>query len=298
MTLIWLISSVFATLNSTLLPFQALNSRLPSSFDPLYLINKQKHSQRLLGGRGNHRIDRGVPADYDQQLAKQFSLSDKIGTRPTPFSDKLPPLNPSVRPVNGAGATSFLAPEEINDEEDSSTMPVSKFTKSALGARYNKQDRTYTVPKDKFNECLDEIRKLRELNGELSDQVRGLEKEVADLEASAKKKPNSSKSSRKVEQNEDVVKAVGDFVRDVLFRNVKFAPPGAQLRAACGMVWKGIKDKLKLDQGPRPLSQSDFEEIYGSAILSALSGRRQYVQTRSEIAAKGKKCCVLLCGYV
>ena len=266
----------------------------------LHHFQKQKQQQRLLGGRGNHLIDRGIPADYDQQLAKHFSLEVPYPQKQqTPFGKELPPLKPSVEPVIGTEGPNFVARAEI-EEESLSTM-VSKFTKTALGAKYNKNDKTYTLPKDNFLECLAEIKKLRgeneELvgrNGELEGQVDELEKEIAELAARAKKKPNSSKSSRKMEQNEDVVKVVCDFVKDVLFRNVKFAPPGAKLKAACGMVWAGIKDKLKLDKGPRPLTQLDFEEIYGSAVLSALSGRRQYVQSRCEIAAKGKKCCVWL----
>lgn len=270
--------------------------------NPLHHFQKQKQQQRLLSGRGNHLIDRGLPGNYDQQLAKHFALEVvpyQQQKQISPFGKDLPPLKPSVEPVIGTEGPNFVAGAEI-EEESSSTM-VSKFTKTALGAKYNKNDKSYTLPKESFLNCLAEIKKLREendelvgRNGELETKVVDLEKQVADWESCAKKKPNSSKSSRKMEQNEDVVKAVSDFVKDVLFRNVKFAPPGAQLKAACGMVWAGIKDKLKLDKGPRPLTQLDFEEIYGSAVLSALSGRRQYVQTRCEIAAKGKKCCVLL----
>ena len=295
LALVSLISSVFATLNSILLSFKALNSRLPSSFNPLHHFQKQKQQQRLLGGRGNHLIDRGLPSNYNRELAKHFSLQvPNQQKQQSPFGKELPPLKPTVEPINRTEGPSFVAAAET---DEASTMPVTKFTKAGLGAKYNKSDKTYSVPKDSFIDCLVEIKSLQDENGELVARVEELEQEVADLEALAKKKPNSSKSSRKIEQNEDVVKAVSEFVRDVLFRNVKFAPPGDKLKAACGMVWAGIKDKLKLDKGPRPLSELDFEEIYGSAVLTALSGRRQYVQTRSEIAAKGKKSCVLHFGF-
>ena len=120
-----------------------------------------------------------------------------------------------------------------------------------------------------------------------------LESKVKELESQAPKKRKSDKTSRKDEQKEDVNKAINDCVKDVLFRSHKFAPPGAKLKACCEHVWKGIKDKLKLDKGPAPLQQSDFEEIYESTVLAALSYRRQCVQSRCELAAKGKKFCVL-----
>ena len=242
-----------------------------------------------MGGQGNHLIDRGLPANHDRQLAQRYSFLAKEQTQ---SGEKLPPLKASVEPIKQTEGTFLFAGEEIDVNSDS-TMPVTKFTRASLGAKFNKQDRTYTLSKDNFNDCLEEIKKLQELNGNLKGKVRDLEDKVAHLEAIAKKKPNSSKSNRKHEQNEDVVKAVCDYVRDVLFRNVKFAPPGAQLKSACKMVWAGIRDKLKLDKGPSPLSEKDFEEIYASAVLTALSGRRQYVQTRAEIAAKGEKCCAL-----
>ena len=52
-----------------------------------------------------------------------------------------------------------------------------------------------------------------------------------------------------------------------------------------------VKAKLKLDEGPNPISQTDFVEIYDSYLLTVLSECHQYAQTRGEVAAKGTIWC-------
>ena len=226
-------------------------------------------------------------------MTKQFSLQGPHQQQPSPFAKDLPPLKPSVKPFDTTEASGFATSEEIGN----CTMAPFKLTRTGLGARHNLRDKTYTLPEDNYNMVIEEIKRLRQENKELDEELAELRDEMAILESQAKKKPASAKSNRKMEQNEDVVNAVNHFVKDVLFRNVKFAPPGDQLKNARGKVWAGLKDKLNLDKGPRPLNESDFGEIYGSAILTALSGRRQCVQSRCELAAKGKKFCALLFSF-
>ena len=206
-------------------------------------------------------------------------------------------------PLQATNNTNSFFGEDLfaGDTDETDEMAAqSKLTTRTLEATYNKAAKTYTLPKEKFVEVLEELKKLRaektqweKDKAELEGKVTELESKVKELESQAPKKRKSDKTSRKDEQKEDVNKAINDYVKDVLFRSHKFAPPGAKLKACCEHVWKGIKDKLKLDKGPAPLQQSDFEEIYESTVLAALSYRRQYVQSRCELAAKGKKFCVL-----
>ena len=119
-------------------------------------------------------------------------------------------------------------------------------------------------------------------------ELEALEKEYEKLKKQkAKGRKSKSSVSREDEANDDVKAAIKTFVRDVMFRTVKFAVPGDSLNAASTQVWNGIKDKLKLDKGPNAITLEDFAEIYGGSILKELSARRQYSQTRCKLAADG-----------
>ena len=100
--------------------------------------------------------------------------------------------------------------------------------------------------------------------------------------------------SRKLEQRDDVIDTINNFCKFVLFRNTKFAQPGAnhlddsELKVATTKVWHGIKDQQKLDVGPNKLTLGDFLEIYGPIVQKALSACRQCVQSRTAVCIKGK----------
>lgn len=172
----------------------------------------------------------------------------------------------------------------------------------------------YKVSKRGWEKVLATIKKLREqaeLAHKLEEEKEELEeqynstkltnqdlvKQLADKEdfktkyetLLAKRKKGKKGNDRKDEQKDDVKDAITTFVKDVLFRNVKFAKPGKTLTHACGLVWDGVKEKLKLEEGSSPLKSEDFAEIYDSHVLSCLSNARNYVATRSKIAADGKK---------
>ena len=127
--------------------------------NPLHHFQKQKQQQRLLSGRGNQLINRGLPSNYNRELAKHFSLEVVPNQKQqTPFGKELPPLKPSVEPINPTEGPIFLAGAGI---DKASTMSLTnKFTKTSLGAKYNKNDKTYIVPKDNFLDCLADIRNL------------------------------------------------------------------------------------------------------------------------------------------
>ena len=144
----------------------------------------------------------------------------------------------------------------------------------------------------KDNKALtDENTKLTQENEQLTEDLEGYEEIKAKYEKMSAKKPRGKGKqgliSRKEEQNSDVVKAISSHIKEVLFRTHKFVLPGDELTKAAKLVWVAIKDNLKLDKGPSALTQDDFVEIYDSVILSELSARRQYCQTRCKLAADG-----------
>lgn len=133
--------------------------------------------------------------------------------------------------------------------------------------------------------------KLVEENDHLTEELEELREQLKEQasESSKKKRGRGKKAviCRKDEQKDDVKKAVTEHIKDVLFRTHKFALPGDALKGATKLVWVAIKDGLKLDKGPNAITEEDFIEIYESLVLSVLSDRRQYAQTRCKKAADG-----------
>ena len=121
----------------------------------------------------------------------------------------------------------------------------------------------------------------------LTEHVSDRDDIIAELKKGSKSRKSATTNNRKDEQKDDVVAEIFTFVKEVLFRNTKFARPGPELKRATKGVWEGIKEKLKLEEGADPLDLANFTEIYDSCVLSALSGRRQYTQTRCLEACKG-----------
>lgn len=159
-----------------------------------------------------------------------------------------------------------------------------------------KEDRTELTAK--VASLTQENKKLAGNSHRLAKDVETLEAEVETLEAEVanqakttakQKKKAGQKANRKDEQADDVVNTIEEYVKMVQFRTTKFALPGKQLEMATKQVWEGIKDRLQLEKGPNGLTVTDFVEIYDSVVLSALSDRRQYMQTRCKLAAQGKK---------
>ena len=110
------------------------------------------------------------------------------------------------------------------------------------------------------------------------------------------KRGGRRKNNRKEEQSTDVKAFIKEFVNDVVFRTVKFA--GDALPEVCTMIWDGIKDKNKLDEGPNALDLDEFTDIYDSWVLHCLSKRRQYCTVRAGTAAFGKNMCSGLTYFV
>ena len=116
-----------------------------------------------------------------------------------------------------------------------------------------------------------------------------LKTKVEELLKAGKGKSNNVHA--KILQSSDVVKEIEVFVREYVCRTIKFIQPGPNgdkvLEKATFITWEGLKERLKLEQKPKSLTRQKFSDIYGSAVLNAVSVARQYAQTRGQAAAKG-----------
>lgn len=299
-----------------------MNSTAPSSL--LSSLLRGKAENRLTFARGGTSLPASV---YKSALQEQHSLPSRGSKTPQP-----PPLQPTV--ALNPGAADCRSPEWLKNknstnlsselDQESPTMTGGKSTilSDAQVSAFAKELDTASVKLTKRNfekvavshrvlrDYYDKAKTWKAENTKVKADLVMVEKDnvilvqkVKEMEEyktkyeklMAKRKKSKKGNDRKDEQSDDVKEAITGFVRDVLFRTCKFARPGDSLKHATTLVWKGIKDKLKLDEGSNPLAFEDFVEIYDSHVLSCLSNARNYVATRSKIAADGTEIFGLHC---
>ena len=139
-----------------------------------------------------------------------------------------------------------------------------------------------TSGKDKsLKDALAQVESLK------NDKV-GLEKALEEAETALHKiMDGKKKKSMKPFWKQDVCLAIDPFVRDILTRTYKFANSTKVLRVLTKKVWDKIKDKLKLEEGSRPMKYAKFEEIYLSYVKDRINYHRHYVQSCTQAASKG-----------
>lgn len=265
-----------------------MKSRLPSSIDSAAALLLQKRLQQSKS-YGKHGFGGAVrvlsPNTAEKLLQDQHAI--KYTEQPVPELQ-----NPARSPSPSRELSS-------DSEEEPDNMVVSKIEVSADGKSVKMTKRSYDNLSKELKTSKTSISKLKDEKKELLNQVKQKDTAILELTAKLEKKRSKSKpGSRKDEQSEDVKESVKEFVKKVLFRTVKFAQPGKELKGASQAVWKGVKDTHQLDKGPKPLTEGDFVDIYDSYILSCLSDCRQYAQTRGEVAAKGTIWCNFVFGSV
>ena len=272
-----------------------LKSTAPSSILTSFLSTKK--SNRLPIGRGNQAIERGFSGI--SELQKSYSL---LPGTPSP---EIPPLQPAGHKLPSVSISPFAYSFSQGNSNSESTLDKISFesdptmtTTLQRMAKASKDGKTVTITASNWAKVLEEIKKKTKIYDDLTKTNKSLETSLAESQElieelqeevnSLKKTKKGKAKGRKSEQKHDVQKAIDDFVKQVAFRTIKFARPGNELKAACNLIWEGIKDKMRLDKGPSPLDLEDFRDIYESKVLSSLSERRQYFQTRCSEAAKGK----------
>ncbi len=272
---------------------------------------RQKELDRLQNGRQSIKQP---PTQFgqNQALTKLYALQLPPGEKPLPASE-LPPLEGTVDHLPGAedlhkttliGEDGALLDPTAKDSDETMTKNTQLSLRTMEGfAKSSSKTGYIMMKKTEWEQVLAAIRSLKDDKSNLKQENSNLTTENKkltntntklsnELEGMANQKGRRGKkgpSQVKQEQKADVVAKIKDYTKDVLFRTVKFAVPGKQLDAATKTVWNAIKDNLQLDKGPKPLTLKEFTEIYESVVLSELSSRRQYVQTRCKLAATGTK---------
>ena len=236
---------------------------------------------------------------FDDQHEENYDSDTTTVVDPPPKSRKQKGLPTQTKEQSTKGTTKKGAtkansgktdgknePEEADVEEPK--VRVNKAYYQRIKSGYKKYKET-TVPE--LERDLDEweatYNKLKEENdGEQADNAK-LRQKVKDLTAALAKVKGKKGKSTKSEQASDVNEKIQAHVKDYLFRTVKFTPSEKALNSATKMCWIAIKDGLKLDQGKDKIDLAEFTRIYASEVGKAISGCRQYVQTRGQAAAKG-----------
>ena len=191
-----------------------------------------------------------------------------------------------------------------DDHDDSDDDMQEEQTKVLTLAKWNKicQNNINRKARIKELQTLNEEKEIelaaeKRKNKEIEAQLEKSKKEYADLQAAYKQKmaqmgtkrgKKGSKSTSTTHlQSGDVNTAIDDYIKEFLFRRMKFANCKKDINLAMKMIWDAIKDKLKLESAPHSLDLKEFTRIYASAFQKFLSGARQYIQTRGQTAARG-----------
>lgn len=142
-----------------------------------------------------------------------------------------------------------------------------------------------------------EMKELKATNKAQELEIKDLNTALADVNDKllALRARKGARVSTKVEQKEDVVKAIWDFMKDIGWRTFKWAPTEKHLHDITKKVFAYIKDDLSLDKGPVALDESEFVRIYAGAVQSKLAQARQYAQSRGcKAAASTYPACIFV----
>ena len=125
---------------------------------------------------------------------------------------------------------------------------------------------------------------------EMEEEVSELKKENAKLRRQLKeatKKKGAAKDSYADNRNEDVNKAIKDYVYEVLSRSVVFMPTEENETMACQMVWDSLKTVEKLESYHK-LNLETFTLYYGPVVKNNVNQKRSDLQAAMKRAARGK----------
>jgi hypothetical protein len=148
------------------------------------------------------------------------------------------------------------------------------------------RDAKIVTQKEDLKQTQNALTQVTENKNRLVTQNRDLRLEVEELQNKIKaNRDKNGVKSTKDERSTDITKEISTFVKDTLFRTIKFAQPGQEMSTATQRVWNGIKERLMLELPPKSLDFGEFYRIYYPVVQTELSLARQYVQSRSQDAA-------------
>jgi hypothetical protein len=262
------------------------------------------------GAHQNHRISQAESHTITAQMqekSKALSALRDSGSRvvipldrPAVNKDGTPraPIAPKKKtgkaPTKASAVTKKTGKASaVTASEDGKSVSMSKGywntkVNGAIVLRRDKAERDAKIltQKEDLKQTNNALTIVTEHKNRLVTQNKELRMEVVELQRQIKayRDKNGGKSTKN-ERSTDITKEIGTFVKDTLFRTIKFAQPGQEMATATQRVWNGIKGRLKLDLPPKSLDFGEFYRIYHPVVQTELSLARQYVQSRSQDAA-------------
>ncbi len=182
----------------------------------------------------------------------------------------------------------------VTVSEDGKSVSMSKShwklkVNSANGLMIEKaqRDATIVTHKEDLKQTQTALTQVTQHKNRLVTQNKVLRLELVEVQnqIKANRDKNGGKST-KDERSTDITKEISTFVKETLFRTIKFAQPGKEMTTTATLrVWNGIKERLNLEEPPKGLDFGEVYRIYFPVVQTELSLARQYVQSRSQDAA-------------
>ena len=264
------------------------NQRIPLAQSHLItaqMQGKSKALSALFNTQKQARVDipSDSPAVNEDGTSKAPSRKKKTGKDTTKASA-----------VTKKTAKAPAKASAVTVSEDGKSVSMSKGhwkmkVNSVIVLRRDKAERDATIVthKEDLKQTQTALTLVTENKNRLVTQNKVLRMEVVELQnqIKANRDKNGGKST-KDERSTDITKEISTFVKETLFRTIKFAQPGKEMTTTATLrVWNGIKERLNLEEPPKGLDFGEFYRIYYPVVQTELSLARQYVQSRSQDAA-------------
>jgi hypothetical protein len=261
------------------------NTRISAAQSHNITAQMQGKTKALSALRDSNTPNRGkVPIPLDTPALNEDGTPKAPGTRKKkPGNDK----------TKASAVTKKTGTSAVTTSEDGKSVSMSKghwrlklSSITVLKRDVGERDATILTQKEDLKQTQHALTLVTEQKNDLVIQNRDLRMEVVEVQKQIKanRDKNGGKST-KHEQSTDITKEISTFVKETLFRTIKFARPGQEMTTATQRVWNGIKGRLKLEEPPKSLDFGEFYRIYYSVVQTELSLARQYVQSRSQDAA-------------
>ena len=197
----------------------------------------------------------------------------------------------------------FASPATMSEDERNVTLQEGELVvKKDDWDKLMEEIRSAKAGRDKYKRERDEARQMlkeeQEENNQLKQRVkalktdkRALTDELTQVQASLSKRGKKAKAKALIK--EDVAKEITRWMKTGPFRNAKFIKNTEHKNALIKASWEALKDSLRLEEGPTPMNLESWTEIYGDQMEASMSDCRQYIQSQTQQAAKGKSSLVL-----
>lgn len=190
-----------------------------------------------------------------------------------------------------------MAPRRTAAAAAPKMVPIKEHEK-VLKAEQKQAEINYKLKEDydDLQEDYDSIKTELDETRKENDQLKSDNKElVLKLKTATETLSTAGGKATKSLVSEDIMKKLVPFIKQIVYRNTKFARGGTLVNLT-KKIYEKIKDDLDLGDPDNGLTESEFVTIYKPEVSTILSYARQYSQSRCQSAAQGKNQCVLCHG--